>query len=125
MSAEDCGSTLGIRYPSAPSDEWDTARCIQEHDGAPGADGTIHDSGDGWKWMLLDGFREVAPLVVPASDLKMLRETLCIAQTAFGATGHVQRLQQLIDEIDRHRPLGADGTHGDLHTATCGCEDRP
>ena len=29
----------------------------------------------------------------------------------------------LIRWIDHHRPLGPDGTHGDLHTPTCGCED--
>lgn len=59
---------------------------------------------------------------------KMLRESLCVAQAAIiGAPSdprageHVARLQRLIDECDRHRPLGQDGTHGDLHTPTCGC----
>ncbi|QDH93142.1 hypothetical protein QDA02_gp23 [Microbacterium phage Margaery] len=128
---EDCGSTLGIRYPSAPSDEWETATCIQEHDGSPGADGTIHDSGDGWKWMLLDGFHEVAPLIVPSADLKALRETLALAQTAIAqrdweprARPDIERLGALIQAIDDHRPLGQDGKHGDLHTPTCGCDDR-
>ena len=23
----------------------------------------------------------------------------------------------------RHRPVGSNGKHGDLHTPTCGCED--
>ncbi|WP_189079259.1 hypothetical protein [Mangrovihabitans endophyticus] len=61
---------------------------------------------------------------------KMLRETLCLAQTAIGAvagvTGqhHIALLQRLVDECDRHRPLGRDGTHGDRHTRTCGCEDK-
>ncbi|GGN86298.1 hypothetical protein GCM10010112_67670 [Actinoplanes lobatus] len=62
---------------------------------------------------------------------KMLRETLCVAQTRIGASGldpdrtreHVLRLQRLIDECDRHRPLGQDGKHGDRHTPTCGCDD--
>lgn len=132
---EDCGSTLGIRYPSAPSDEWESATCIQQHDGSPGADGTIHDSGDGWKWMLLDGFEEVAPLVIPSAELKMLRETLNRAQGAIGAIAaekwsipeddaDLARIDALIAEIDRHRPLGPDGKHGELHTPTCGCEDR-
>ena len=61
---------------------------------------------------------------------KMLRETLCIAQTRIinsGLDDHrrerdVARLQALIAECDRHRPLGPDGKHGNLHTATCGCE---
>lgn len=68
-------------------------------------------------------------LTVPDSP-KMLRETLCVAQSWIGnvwhprAGEHLARLQRLIDECDRHRPLGPDGKHGDLHTDTCGCEDR-
>lgn len=62
---------------------------------------------------------------------KMLRETLCVAQTALGIAfpndprlwTHLDRLGRLIDECDRHRPLGPDGKHGDRHTPTCGCED--
>ena len=60
---------------------------------------------------------------------KMLRETLCLAQTALAHMSsspsldqHMATLQRLIDECDRHRPLGPDGKHGDRHTATCGCE---
>ena len=61
---------------------------------------------------------------------KMLRETLCVAQSAVCIVfaeeprlrEHVDRLQRLIDECDRHRPLGPDGKHGDLHTETCGCD---
>jgi hypothetical protein len=59
---------------------------------------------------------------------KMLRETLCVAQTHVGLSGdsrareHVERLQRLIDQCDRHRPLGVDGEHGERHTLTCGCE---
>lgn len=56
MSA--CGSTYGKRWPSAPSDEWETATCIQEHDKTPPPVGTIHDSGDGYRWVELDGFAE-------------------------------------------------------------------
>jgi hypothetical protein len=62
---------------------------------------------------------------------KMLRETLCVAQTRIGNSGldegrkdeHIARLGRLIAECDRHRPLGEDGKHDDLHTPTCGCED--
>jgi hypothetical protein len=57
------------------------------------------------------------------SSIKGLRETLCVAQTsiselnAMGAIHwdvalHNKRIQQLIDEIDRHRPLGSDGALG-------------
>ena len=61
---------------------------------------------------------------------KMLRETLCVAQTAVGSAPwnarqqeHIDRLQRLIDACDGHRPLGQDGRHGHLHTPTCGCAD--
>lgn len=54
MSA--CGSTYGKRWPSVPADEWETATCIQEHDATPPPVGTIHDSGDGYRWVELDGF---------------------------------------------------------------------
>lgn len=64
-------------------------------------------------------------------DIKGLRETLCRAQAYVQKSmpertwrAHVERLQALIDECDVHRPLGPDGVHGDLHTETCGCEDR-
>lgn len=70
----------------------------------------------------------MSQLNVPDS-VKMLRETFCVAQTFIGLSGlprayeHVLRLQRLIDECDRHRPLGPDGKHGNLHTTSCGCED--
>ncbi len=72
----------------------------------------------------------MADLSVPDS-VKMLRETFCVAQTLVGLSGdaraqeHVDRLQRLVDDCDRQRPLGPDGKHGDRHTATCGCEDAP
>jgi hypothetical protein len=63
-------------------------------------------------------------------DPKGLRETLCTAQSRIINSGldqhrrkhDVARLQLLIAECDRHRPLGPDGKHGDLHTDTCGCD---
>lgn len=81
---------------------------------------------------LVDGCRRteaaVAALEVPAASLKMLRETLCRVQSAHGVwpvhpRQDMERVQVLIDQIDKHRPLGPDGKHGDRHTATCGCED--
>ena len=65
-----------------------------------------------------------------ADSPKMLRETLCVAQAAISsahltelyARPHIDRLGRLIDECDRHRPIDNGGKHGDLHTATCGCE---
>lgn len=64
---------------------------------------------------------------------KMLRETLCVAQAviihdmphAERKLEHLNRLQRLIDECDRHRPIGPNGKHGDWHTTTCGCDDVP
>ncbi len=66
-----------------------------------------------------------------ADGPKMLRETLCVAQSRIGESDldalrksdHTARLERLIAECDRHRPLGPDGKHGDRHTDTCGCED--
>lgn len=60
---------------------------------------------------------------------KMLRETLCVAQTHIPENDprrqeHIDRLQRLIDSCDRLRPIGIDGTHGDRHTDSCGCFDR-
>jgi hypothetical protein len=67
----------------------------------------------------------------PRDTLKAIRETLCIAQARIGNSGidshriesDVARIGRIIAEIDRQRPLGSDGKHGDLHTPTCGCED--
>lgn len=69
----------------------------------------------------------------PRDTLKMLRETLCAAQSALlrsdtgrqAANLHSDRLERIIAEIDRQRPLGADGKHGDRHTPTCGCRPTP
>lgn len=64
-----------------------------------------------------------------ADSLKMIRETLCVAQFEVGASEHasrrgehMDRIGRLIKDIDRQRPLGPNGKHGDLHTPTCGCD---
>jgi hypothetical protein len=65
-----------------------------------------------------------------ADGPKMLRETLCVAQTYVGLSSdsrkaeHSARLQRLIHECDRHRPLAQDGKHHGrgLCTETCGCD---
>lgn len=70
----------------------------------------------------------MSDLTVPDS-IKMLRETFCVAQAAIGQLDlltrdqHIARLQRLIADCDRQRPLGPDGKHDDRHTPTCGCED--
>jgi hypothetical protein len=86
------------------------------------------------RWATADPFPAATPdrgLHVPDSP-KSVRETLCVAQTAIGevyATNqrdtHIDLLGRLIAECDRHRPLGSDGKHGERHTATCGCQDKP
>jgi hypothetical protein len=66
----------------------------------------------------------------PADTLKMLRETLCVAQTAINISPanwsetHNKRIQRLINDIDRQRPLGPDGKHDNRHTENCQCEDK-
>jgi hypothetical protein len=75
----------------------------------------------------------MAALIVPDGDLKMMRETLCLAQSALlrgnetddyrTSESTAKRIQHLINEIDRHRPLGSNGKHGNWHTQTCGCKD--
>lgn len=88
------------------------------------------------RWEPADASPISAPHPVPETTLtvadspKMLHETLCTAQVQVAHSGlprareHVLRLERLINECERHRPLGPDGKHGDRHTATCGCEDR-
>jgi hypothetical protein len=71
---------------------------------------------------------------VPPDGIKMLRETLCVAQLLIEQADarllsarraeHSERLGLLIVECDAHRPLGPDGEHGERHTETCGCEDK-
>lgn len=63
-----------------------------------------------------------ANLSVPSSDVKMLRETLCTAQSLVKSKSDVAYLQLLINACDVHRPLGPNGKHGNRHTETCGCE---
>lgn len=67
---------------------------------------------------------KTASLEVACKDLKMLRELLCRVQTNLTYPNHYnfELLHVLCNEIDKHRPLGTDGKHGNLHTDTCGCE---
>lgn len=73
--------------------------------------------------------RKYANLRIESRSVKMMRETLCAAQSAVQhspydecAKAHrTAYIQQLIDELDRHRPTGRGGKHGSLHTPTCGC----
>jgi hypothetical protein len=64
-----------------------------------------------------------AHLIVEASDLAFLRTCLIKGAASLEDEGYVM-LHELVEEIDRHRPSGSDGKHGNLHTTTCGCEDK-
>jgi hypothetical protein len=66
----------------------------------------------------------MADLHVRDRDLKSLHEALCLAQFKLGGDSYrVKMLGRLLTEVERHRPLGSNGKHGNLHTRTCGCED--
>lgn len=61
-------------------------------------------------------------------SLKMLRETLCVAEVALLAwsrsdqsKSRAQTIQRMIEAIDKQRPLDSDGRHRQ-HTKFCGCE---
>lgn len=78
---------------------------------------------------LLESLAKETSYTIPDSP-KMLRETLCAASNAINGRmmgrnqEHLERLDRLIKECDRHRPLGVNGKHANLHTDTCGCEDK-
>lgn len=55
---------------------------------------------------------------------KHLREALCVQSHYAPDEDTRDAIGALIRVLDRHRPLGNDGKHGDLHTLTCGCEDK-
>lgn len=61
-------------------------------------------------------------------SLKMVREALYYAEATMLQTVQGQRyreiVQDLVEDIDRQRPLGRNGKHGNLHTDNCGCADR-
>lgn len=70
------------------------------------------------------------PIINVTDNIKGLREILCLAQHVGNQTDGInhslynRRIQEIIDELDKHRPLGPDCKHGDLHTSTCGCKDK-
>ena len=66
-------------------------------------------------------------LIRSNSTLKLVREALAFSQSSIGpgAQGKMYRdvLQDMINDCDRQRPLGADGRHSDLYTDNCGCRN--
>lgn len=71
-----------------------------------------------------DPVTQIKALFANVPSLKMARETLCRAQTNADTLGEKNQIWELIAVIDKLRPLGPDGKHGDRHTPYCGCEDR-
>ena len=55
----------------------------------------------------------------------MLSEYLCAQQSHAPDKRTSDEIGRLILVLAEHRPTGPDGKHGNLHTATCGCDDRP
>lgn len=117
----------GIIYDGVAHPTWEELGDVLD-----GREAYLKDAERTVRAMILLGWGPVYPdgvlyLHGTAASLKMLRETLCAVQN--GALGprrmeHSARVGELIAEIDRQRPLGPDGKHGDLHTPSCGCEDR-
>ena len=76
-------------------------------------------------------------VIIDVGDPKMAKEVLCEMQSLLNTfydskDANIQReavepklarVQKMIDQIDIHRPVGPNGKHGNLHTATCGCEN--
>jgi len=126
----------------------DEVEIVLNHDEFEGEVGVVtsFDEEHGWRlYVMVDGVTikvdpddidhasTEAPLIIQARDVKMMKESLCAAAAAVahspttaGASNqtHVKMLQILINECERHRPIGNDGKHGSRHTATCGCEDK-
>lgn len=61
-------------------------------------------------------------------SLKTVREALAFFSGAAGPGAQTKMyhdvLQDLVKDIDRQRPLGSDGKHGNLHTPWCQCPDK-
>ena len=55
---------------------------------------------------------------------KWLRECLCAQETNAPDEFTREEIGRLIRLLDLHRPIANDGKHRELHTPTCGCEDR-
>lgn len=87
-----------------------------------------HDAcGRPWSWHIKTG--ECPPLTIAGGTEvrwcpKMLREKLCVQASVAPDTFTAAVIGRLIAVLDLHRPLGRDGKHGNLHTPTCGCEDK-
>ncbi|MBL5975355.1 MAG: hypothetical protein D3X82_16805 [Candidatus Leucobacter sulfamidivorax] len=68
-----------------------------------------------------------ATISIEPSLVKMTIEALNAAYAHLPLDNDQYRpyLLELSKQLGKHRPVGADGKHGDLHTETCGCEEKP
>lgn len=61
-------------------------------------------------------------------SVKAVKEALAYAQTYLPQTEEGNYfylvLRDLVYDCDKQRPVESDGVHGDLHTESCGCEDK-
>ena len=90
----------------------------------------IYNQGD-WKRVVDNAVHEAVHAertrIESKHSLKMVREAICVATTALNQVGLMHAadvLSDLIPDIDRQRPLGRDGKHGNLHTPWCQCPDK-
>ena len=72
-------------------------------------------------------------VVHSSRTIKTVGEALSCAENALlnaypnsGLGAHyAEVIAELLRDVIRQRPVGSNGKHGELHTATCGCEDVP
>ena len=53
---------------------------------------------------------------------KALGEKLCVQQMFAPDAETREAIGNLLRILERHRPTGSNGKHGNLHTPTCGCD---
>lgn len=136
---------IKVATPEGKIEEWNNCNGFTTHD-----DGTlslnrfgevfvIYGSLEWWRvWD--ERVNTITHSVITSNDsLKMIREAICFVQSTMELVDRVpdadlsfpteqrdkyQRiLQGLVADIDRQRPLGRDGKHGNRHTAYCQCPD--
>jgi hypothetical protein len=55
---------------------------------------------------------------------KYLTEAICGQQVYAPDDETREAMNDLLDILERHRPLASNGKHGNLHTPTCGCDEK-
>lgn len=89
-----------------------------------------YQSGE-WAWVQDVSKMRGTTTICTDDTLKMVREALSYAMTEKQTWSTDQGkkysaiLQRLVADIERQRPTGSDGKHGDLHTPECQCDVAP